>query len=113
MSQGKKSRLLLIQRNVGARDALNQPVPSWITHVQRWGEFRGDTGRSAIRAQEVGVPISTVRVSWRINYSPNAGITEGMRVNARGVLYDIRSIRHDEGERKFTDLICEQGGNNG
>lgn len=113
MSQGKKNCKLLIQRKTGVRNDANQQVDSWILHIERWGEYRGDTGRSAIRAQEGGLPVNVNRVSWRINYSPNAGITEDMRVNARGVLYDIRGIRHDEGDKKYTDLICEQGGNRG
>ena len=113
MNQGKKNVKLLIQRKTGARNAANQEINSWLTHVERWGEYKGDTGRSAIRAQEVGLPVNVNRVSWRVNYSANAGITEGMRVNARGVLYDIRGIRHDEAGKTYTDLICETGGNNG
>lgn len=111
-NQGKKNRLLLIQKKSDVRNAANQVIGGWNTMLTRWGEYRGDTGRSAIRAQETGVPLNINRVSWRINYTP-VGITEDMRVNAKGVLYDIRGIRHDEQGRDYTDLICEQGGNNG
>ena len=111
-NQGKKNKLLLIQSKGTARDAANQIIPTWMTTMQRWGEYRGDSGRSAIRAQEGGIALNVNRVSWRINYTP-IGITEAMRVNAKGVLYDIRGIRHDEQGKDYTDLICEQGGNNG
>lgn len=113
MSQGKKNRYVAIEHKVGTRNEYNQVVDTWFPLIWRWAEILGDTGRSSIRAAEDGLPVNVNRVSIRINYDKQKLVKEDMRVTYMGTVYDIRGIRHDEAKRKFTDLICEEGGNNG
>lgn len=113
MSQGKKNHKLLIQAKQGVRNEYNQVVDIWTTAMERWGNYSAPTGRGAIRnAALEGVPVNVTQCSWNINYTPE-GITQGMRVNKKGVLYDIVGVHHDHNTKKDTYLVCTQGGNHG
>ena len=109
---GNRTRRILIERRTGAADAANQPIDAWEPVMGRWGRPLTATGMSAVRAAEQGVQASPGRYSWEIAFTPE-GIDVGMRVNYKGVIFDIRDIRHDYANRDYTHLVCEQGGNNG
>lgn len=110
---GKKNRKIVIQKKAGARDAANQPVDTWVFFRDRWANFSGDNGRSAIRNSQEGIALATNRVSFRINHDRARLFTTDMRIVMDGLIYDIRAVRHDEARRQYTDLIAEEGGNNG
>ena len=111
-NRGARNRLLVIEKRVDGVDAANQPLDDWEFVMRRWGESKTASGMAAVRAAEQGVTAVPGRYSWRINYTPD-GIDIGMRANYKGVLFDIRDIRHDHANREHTDLVCEQGGNDG
>lgn len=109
----KLPRRILIQRRVAGTDALNQPTGAWEDVRSLWADPRGLAGMSVIKA---GLPVDVVDLSWRVRYRPT-GVDVGMRVaHTRGgatVYYDIKSLRHDEANREWTDLVCQRGGNDG
>jgi phage head-tail adaptor, putative, SPP1 family len=109
---GERNRFLHVEKRSSGVDAANQPIDVWELVMKRWGKPLTSPGMSAVRAAENGVNASPARYSWRINFTPN-GIDVGMRVNYKGVIFDILDIRHDYATREYTDLVCEQGGNNG
>lgn len=111
-NRGERNRLVVIEKRTGAVDAANQPLDQWVPVMKRWGKPLTVRGMTAVRSAEQGVPVVPGRYSWNINYTP-AGIDVGMRVNYKGTYFDIKDIRHDHTNREFTDLVCEQGGNNG
>jgi SPP1 family predicted phage head-tail adaptor len=108
---GSRNRKIQIQRKAEGFDAANQEVTGWVPFLDRWARPLTATGMAAVRAADTGVPMTPGRYSWRINYTPS--ITEGMRVNYKGMTFDIRDIRHDLANREYTDLVCESGGNDG
>jgi SPP1 family predicted phage head-tail adaptor len=111
-NRGERNRLIQIERRSGDVDAANQPLDTWVLVMERWSKPLTSTGMAAVRAAEQGVPATPSRYSFRINYTPT-GIDVGMRVNYKGTFFDIRDVRHDLSNREYTDLVCEQGGNNG
>ena len=109
---GDRNRRIAIERHSTVMDEANQEIDGWEHVMYRWARPLTATGMAAVRAQEDGIGLSPGRYSWRINYTP-VGIDEGMRVNYKGMFFDIRDIRHDLANREHTDLVCEFGGNNG
>lgn len=102
-----------IEKRAG-KDALNRPLPGWVLHLERWMNVGGSTGLGAIRESQGAIPDGSMIYSIRIRYAPNAGITEGMRVNvADSYFFDINKIRHDFAGKEWTDLICTYGASDG
>lgn len=109
---GERTRRIVIEKRQAGVDAANQPIDAWEPVMSRWGKPLTSSGMAAVRAAEQGVNAAPGRYSWRIKFTPE-GIDVGMRVNYKGVIFDIRDIRHDYAGKDYTDLVCEQGGNNG
>lgn len=109
---GDRNRRIAIEVKSAGLDAANQEIETWSHVMYRWARPLTATGMAAVRSIQDGVPMVPGRYSWRINYTPT-GLHEGMRVNYKGMLFDIRDIRHDLANREYTDLVCEFGGNNG
>lgn len=109
---GDRNRKLIIKRRVGGVDDANQPIDEFVEVMRRWGKPLTASGMSSVRASIEGVNVAPVRYSWRINYTPE-GIDTGMIAEYQGIVFDIQEVRHDHGGREYTDLVCEQGANNG
>lgn len=117
LAAGILNRQLVIEGPVTERDELNQTIAGWQLIDTVWANIKGDTGMSSIRqsAAADGITRNINNYSIRIRYYPT-GLTSGMRcwvVGEPDVYYDIKQIRHDRARREWTDLVCEEGGNNG
>lgn len=108
---GERNRLISIEKLVPGKDAVNQPIEVWTLHKQRWARPLGNTGMATIRSAEQGVQVAPGKYSWRCNFHLDS--TEAMRVVYKGMIFDIKEIRHDLHRRQWTDLVCETGGNRG
>ena len=113
LAAGQLNRLIEIQAKGTAVDGTNQPVPVWTMHARRWAQGMGATGMAAVRSAHETATLPPVKYSWRLRYCPDAGITIGMRVLYKGVVFDIKDIRHDFAGHEYTDLVCETGATNG
>ena len=102
MQSGRLKHFVTIQRRSETRDAIGQPVVSWVQVAQVFADIRHQSGLEQIQAD---APTSTVRASVRIRY--RAGIDAGMRVLHRGVAYNITAVLPDEVGRQHVDLACE------
>ncbi len=109
----KLSRRIQIQRRGPVQDAGGQPVDGWIEVAKPWAWIIGQTGMGMSKqmAGEGTVDGSIDAYSFRIRYRPS--ITAAMRVLHGGQAFDIKQVRHDLASREWTDLVCEQGGNDG
>lgn len=67
-----------------------------------WANIRYGTGSEAIRAGKV---VSSVEVSIRIRF--REGITNAMRVQHKGVVYEILAVLPDLLGRSHVDLVCK------
>jgi head-tail adaptor len=94
-------------------------VDGWTTYdAGVWAGIKGQTGLGTIVAAG-DVPLSVTRVSIRLRYRTD--LNAGMRVLEygpdgipnEGAPYDIKEVKIDHVRREWTDLICEQGANNG
>jgi len=112
---GKLNKRIRIEKRVNTKDALNQPVETWVLVCITWAQALGETGIGTIRnsLQVGGVSRQISQYSWRIRYKTFNTFKNDMRVNWNGVFFDILQINHDMDKNEWTDLICEQGGNDG
>ena len=110
MEIGKLNRRVTIQQLVSGQDAAGQPVQTWTDVATVWANVAGDTGLRTIKnAGDVTAAIK--RYSIRIRF--REGLDEGMRVLLGAVPFDVKEVRMDYAGREWTDLVCEQGGNDG
>lgn len=109
---GEYNRKIIIAERTATKDALNQPIDLWLPKYTPWAKILSATGMAAVRASQEGLPTVPTKYSFRIRYKP-VGITTAMRVEYKGLFYDIRDIRHDHDRKDHTDLVCELGGNSG
>jgi SPP1 family predicted phage head-tail adaptor len=54
---------------------------------------------------KAGAEVAVTQASIRIPYKPM--VTPSMRVIAGVTVFEITAVNHDEGGRKFTDLVCK------
>lgn len=112
---GSLNRLIRIERRLAGEDAAGQPHEGWdpTPVAEVWANVKGATGMASIRqtSPQDNVAASVNSYSLRIRY--REGIDAGMRVVLNGTPFDIKQVRMDYAGREWTDLVCEQGGNDG
>lgn len=110
MRAGQLNRRITIQERTTGQDAAGQPLLTWTDFAKVWSFPVGKTGLLTMKEQG-DVPLPIKQYSFRIRYRED--IDESMRVLYRGLKFDIKQVRLDLAERKWTDLVCQQGGNDG
>lgn len=113
MQAGELNRRITIQSRQSGEDAAGQPIDTWVDVASVWANVKGATGMASIRQSGLqdNVSASLNSYSFRIRY--RTGLNAGMRVVMTGVPYDVKQVRMDHAGREWTDLVCEQGGNDG
>lgn len=108
MRAGQLRRPVKLQSLVAGRDSIGQPTMVWADVASIWADVRFVHGLEAVKAD---APVSVARCSIRIR--ARAGVTAGMRIAEGTTYYDIRAILPDSTGKRFLDLACELGANNG
>ena len=116
MDIGKLNRRITIQQRSTTQDAAGQAANTWSdigTAPNVWANVLGATGMASIKQSSPieGVATAMNSYSFRIRY--RADVTAGMRVYYNSQPYDIKQVRLDIAGQDWTDLVCEQGGNDG
>src|SRR5574337_414744 len=110
LSAGSLNRPVTIQQRVDGHDEAGQPLQIWADVVTVWANVASATGLTTIKnASDVAAAIK--RDSIRIRFRD--GLDEGMRVLLDSIPFDVKEVRMDYAGREWTDLVCEQGGNDG
>lgn len=104
---GEYNRKVAIQRNVGAKDSLNQPIDAWTQTVfDGWAKIRGQSGMSIIKAgNDVDTPIE--RVSIRVLRYLVDVVQVGDRVVMGTEVFYVRRVSPDHSGKEFTDFVCD------
>lgn len=113
MKAGNLNRRILIQKRTQVQDEAGQPIDAWVDVVKVWAWVKTQSGMAVARqstAQD-GVAMSVNSYSFRIRYRPS--VTDDMRVVYGGLNFDIKQVRHDLAGHDWTDIVAEQGGNDG
>lgn len=108
MQAGKLRHQIALQSLVPGRDAAGQPTMVWTTTATVRGDIQFLNGIGTIKAD---APVSIARASIRIRYM--TGVTAAMRAVGDGRTFDIKAVTVDPTGRRWLDLVCEQGANNG
>jgi SPP1 family predicted phage head-tail adaptor len=111
VNAGKRRKLLTVQSRDSGTDAAGQPVSTWTQVGQVFADVRAQTGLGTIRGTFEGVAADVNAYSFRISFTRS--FDAGMRVLLDGEAFDITAVRHDLAGRKWTDLVCTLGGNDG
>lgn len=108
MRAGNLKRRGTIQKMDTTEDDWGMPVSGWVDVASVWADIKHVSGLETIKS---GVDVSVVKASIRIRRRTD--VTAGMRFVADGKVYDIRAVLDDVNDRRYCDLVCEQGVNNG
>lgn len=92
---------LTIEQKATGTDAIGQPVESWETVAEVWGNVKYQNGLSAIKSD---ADVSIVKASIRIRH--RTGLNAGMRVLFDDVVFDVKAVLPEETKR-YIDLVCE------
>lgn len=111
LAAGTLNRQITIQRRQAGEDEAGQPLQGWELVAQVQAYVKGPNGMGTITALQDNVAASINRYSFRIRY--RTGIDAGMRVLLGEQAFDIKQVLMDFERRDYTDLVCEQGGNDG
>ena len=110
MDIGSLNRRITIQRRQTGEDEAGQPLLGWEDVASVWANVLGQTGLGTIK-NSGDVTAAIKAYSFRIRF--REGLDEGMRVVLAGTPFDVKQVRMDYAGREWTDLVCEQGGNDG
>lgn len=99
---GKLRSRVIIQRAVSTRDAIGQPVMSWVELASVWADVRSVSGVAAIRA---GVEVAVIKASIRIRR--RADVAEGMRVLHGSTTFEVEAVPPAAAGQDYTDLVCK------
>lgn len=112
MTIGEKNRLVKFYKPSTTLDAENNPT-GWVLHKSKWADIKSETGMGRIRSEASAGGINTDlrKYSFRVTYDLSLDLT--MRVEFHGVMMDVVTLLHDHAGRMYTDVVAEQGGNNG
>lgn len=112
MESGQLNRKITIQKRTQVQDETGQATDAWVDVVKPWAWVKTQTGMGSLRNDQAGsVSMSLVAYSFRIRYRPS--VTDDMRVVYGGLNFDIKQVRHDLADHDWTDIVVEQGGNDG
>ena len=100
MRAGTLRTPLTIQQQVVTQDAIGQPLTTWTTFAEVWGDLRYKTGSEVIRADAES---SAAKCSIRIRAL--SGVTSGMQVTDGTTTFDIEAVMPDQ-SGVYTDLVC-------
>lgn len=109
MHAGRLNKKITIEQPTETQDGTGQAVKSWSTYSQPWAAIEPLRANEFISSQQI-VGEATVRIRVRAD----SGITEKMRVNWNGKIYNIEGppINISERDREM-HLMCSEGANDG
>lgn len=109
---GEYNRKIEVQRRVGT-GALNQPSNDWETFKSPWAKIRSASGMSVAQSMATsGIVDAPKLYSFRL-LGPHRDINENHRIVIKGAVYDIKTVRVDEANWEYTDIVAETGQSNG
>lgn len=109
---GEYNRRIHIEQQTG-KGGLNQPSGVWDVWRSPWARVRGQGG-SRIAQGMSNTGVTDAPKIYAIRVRPMMiEISENMRVNLDGIIFDIKTVTHDFANREFTDMVCVTGENNG
>lgn len=109
MRSGDFNRRITIQVKQVGQDDFGQPLTSWVTVAKDVPtNILASTGKEYVNA---GAEVSKVQVSMRIRWRTD--ITAAMRVLYDGGIFNIEAVLPDYEGRRYVDLACSTGANDG
>ncbi|MFD1556030.1 phage head closure protein [Paraburkholderia silviterrae] len=109
MRSGDFNRRITIQVKKEGEDELGQPLTEWINLAKDVPtNLLATNGKEYVAS---GEEVSKAQVSMRIRWRTD--ITAAMRVLYDGGIFNIEAVLPDYAGRRYVDLACSMGANNG
>ncbi len=108
MRAGRLNKKVIIESLTETVDGVGQAVKTWSTFNQPWASIDPINGREYFSGNQLK---DTMKVKIKIRYL--SGVTEKMRVNWNGKLYNIEGIVNVFERDKEMFLLCSEGTNDG
>ena len=109
MQAGKLRHLVVLQSLTETQDPSTGAITkSWVDFATVWGDVRYLSGLETVKAD---APTSVAKCSVRIRYL--AGVVPTMRLVHAGTNFDINAVLPDDTGRRWLDLACTAGANQG
>lgn len=109
MQAGNLRHRVLLQSLTETRDTTTGAISqSWVDFATVWGDVRYLGGLETLKADAT---TAIAKCSIRVRYL--AGVTEKMRAVHDGKNFDINAVLPDMTGRRWLDLACTVGANNG
>lgn len=108
MQIGNLNNRVTLQQLPAGQDAVGQPAMAWAAVATVWADIRYLNGLETLKSDAT---VSVAKASIRIRRRTD--ITAGMRVVFGAIYFDIRAVLPDPQQRKWLDLACEVGANEG
>jgi SPP1 family predicted phage head-tail adaptor len=107
MLAGSLGCLVSLQRKQG-KDALGQPLSTWVEYASVWGNVNMLTGKEKVAGgTTIGMGTASIRIRFRTD------VTNGDRAVVRGIIFNIAQPLPNLSTQEYTDLPCTQGANLG
>lgn len=100
---GEYNTPCVIKRRVSGRDDHGQPSTSWeVFDPRAWANVAFSGGLETIKADaQVSVAKASIRMYFRLD------LTADMRIEAEGMVFEIKTVLPDLQKRERVDLVCE------
>lgn len=108
MKAGRLNTRVTIEQVTETRESTGSVTRAWATLATVWAEIMPLKGREFYAAQAV-----QAEADVKIRIRRRTDVTEKMRVDAGGVLHDIRAVLNDPNLPGETVLMCKAGVNKG
>lgn len=107
MTAGRLRDRITVERLTAGADDYGNTVDGWETLLTVWADVRETTGKERVDAGRLEASrTATIRVRAS---SDSRGITAADRVQARGQVWNIRSVAEVGNDRAMLDLLVEAG----
>jgi SPP1 family predicted phage head-tail adaptor len=107
MAAGKFADRVTFQRQGTGDDGYGNVTTPWVDHLTVWADMLEGLGREKVAAGRVESPKTA---TIRIRQSTDAAtLTEADRVQARGQVWNIRSIVRVGRNNNVLEMLCEAG----
>ena len=107
MRSGDLRDRITVQRATQGDDGFGNTISGWTDHLTVWANIRETPGKEAVAAGRVEASrTATIRVRAS---SQSRSITAADRVQARGQIWNIRSVAAVGDGRELIEFLCEAG----
>lgn len=103
MQAGRLKRRLTIEEPSASKDDFGQPLQTWTSVLETWGDIRAITGKEIFALGSGFTSQVTHKIVLRF---PSVALVAGMRVCYLARIFLVQFVSDPNEDRRELDLIC-------